>query len=363
MALTALLHRPRSKRWPGRVSCAGGQTVHCRLAAWIPTIQRANQNESASTGPAGFTLVELLVVVAIVAVLIGIFLPALQKVREAANRVQCMNNLKQIGLAALNHESICHRLPGGGWTGRWLGEPDRGTDRNQPGGWIYQVLRFIEQDNLAAWGAGLPRDQQLEINCHLASRPIALLTCPSRRGIGPFPNAELNRYYNCAGISDLLAHSDYAACATDVNFYDEPLGNGPPDLRSGDDPAFWRSPEYRTTGFTGVIFLRSEIRIRDINNGTSNTYMIGEKHVDPSKYYTGTDEGDGEAMLTGMDGCISRSTAAPPIRDTPYFSDHLHFGSAHVGGCNMLYCDGRVKVVAYSVDSAVHKKAGNRFGP
>ena len=362
MAFIALLHWPTSNPSPRRVNRLPGRMVHRRLAGWIPTMERSIQSDSESTGPAGFTLVELLVVVAVVAVLIGMLLPALQKVREAANRAQCLNNLKQIGLAALNHESTYHRLPGGGWTGRWLGEPDRGTDRNQPGGWIYQLLRFTEQDNLAAWGAGLPRLEQLDINCRLACRPLALMICPSRRGIGPFPNAERNRYYNCAGIPDLLAHSDYAACATDLNFYDEPLGDGPPDLRTGDDPAFWKSPEYRTTGFTGVIFLRSEIRIRDISNGTSNTYMIGEKHVDPMKYYTGTDEGDGAAMLTGMDGCISRTTAAPPIPDTPYFSDHLHFGSAHPGGCNMLYCDGRVKVVAYSVNPAVHKKAGNRFG-
>jgi prepilin-type N-terminal cleavage/methylation domain-containing protein len=120
-------------------------------------IHARRRGESRLRKAAGFTLVELLVVVAIVAVLIGLLLPAIQKIREAAHRVQCRNNLKQIGLAALNHESVYGRLPGGGWTGRWLGEPDRGTGRPQPGGWIYQLLRFIEQDNLAAWGAGLPR--------------------------------------------------------------------------------------------------------------------------------------------------------------------------------------------------------------
>jgi prepilin-type N-terminal cleavage/methylation domain-containing protein/prepilin-type processing-associated H-X9-DG protein len=355
MAFTAYVHRPKSSPWPSRVSRARSRTGPCRLVAGIPTTYRGNQG--------GFTLVELLVVVAIVAVLIGLLLPAIQRIREAANRVHCANNLKQMGLAALNHESVYGRLPGGGWTGRWLGEPDRDTDRKQPGGWIYQLLRFMEQDSLAAWGAGLPRDQQLQINRQLASRPIALLICPSRRSQGPFPNAELNQYFNCAGIPKLLAHSDYAACATDQNFHDEPLGSGPPDLQTGDDPTFWSSPAYRTTEFTGVIFLRSQIRMTDISNGSSNTYMAGEKHVNPIEYYTGKDEGDGEAMLIGMDGSISRTTASPPIRDTPYFSDHLHFGSAHPGGCNMLYCDGRVEPVAYSVDPAVHKRAGNRFGP
>src|SRR5207244_5490768 len=128
-------------------------------------------------------------------------------------------------------------------------------------------------------------------------------------------------YYNCGSTPSLLAHSDYAACAGDVGFRDEPLGDGPTNLRTGDDPTFWRSPLYLTGDFTGVIFLRSRIRITDITNGTSNTYLIGEKYVDPIHYYSGRDEGDDEAMLTGMDGCISRSTATPPLRDTPYVND------------------------------------------
>src|SRR5262249_42466556 len=158
---------------------------------------------------------------------------------------------------------------GAGWTGRWLGEPDRGTDRRQPGGWIYQLLRFMEQDSLASWGAGLPRDQQLQLNCQLASRTLAVMICPSRRSKGPFPNAESNAYVNCDSIPQWLAHSDYAACATDQSFYDEPKGDGPPDLKTGDNPNFWRLPAYSTTNFTGVIFLRSEIRMTDIANGSS----------------------------------------------------------------------------------------------
>jgi hypothetical protein len=167
----------------------------------------------------------------------------------------------------LNHESVYRRLPGGGWTGRWLGEPDRGTDRHQPGGWIYQLLRFMGQDGLAAWGAGLPRAQQLEINGQRANRPVRLLICPSRRSIGPFPNAEGNAYFNCATPPALRAHSDYAACAGDQSYRVEAGGDGPPDLKTGDDPAFWNSAPrlYQTKYFSGVIFLRSQVRMTDIS--------------------------------------------------------------------------------------------------
>jgi prepilin-type N-terminal cleavage/methylation domain-containing protein len=196
----------------------------------------------------GFTLIELLIVIAIMAVLTGLLLSAVQKAREAANRIHCTNNLKQMGLAALNYETIHGHLPGGGWTGRWLGEPDRGMDRNQPGGWVYQLLRFIEQDNLAAWGAGLPRQQQRQINDELASRPIPLMNCPSRRSPGPFPNGEGHWYYNGTTPPTLLAHSDYAACASDLKRF-EPDGDGPLDLRTGDDPAFWRGQFLRARGW------------------------------------------------------------------------------------------------------------------
>jgi prepilin-type processing-associated H-X9-DG protein len=100
---------------------------------------------------------------------------------------------------------------------------------------------------------------------------------------------------------------------------------------------------------------------RIVCHGTSNTYLVGEKYVDPFAYYSGQEEGDDEPMLIGMDMCISHCTALPPVRDRLNYK-YFFFGSAHAGGCNMLYCDGRVGLVAYSVDPAAHRRAGNRFG-
>jgi prepilin-type N-terminal cleavage/methylation domain-containing protein len=95
----------------------------------------------------GFTLIELLVVIAIIAILIGLLVPAVQAVRESAARTQCMNNLKQIGIAFHNHHDRYRFLPSGGWGFLWVGDADRGAGANQPGSWIFHILPFLEQEN------------------------------------------------------------------------------------------------------------------------------------------------------------------------------------------------------------------------
>jgi prepilin-type processing-associated H-X9-DG protein len=95
-------------------------------------------------------------------------------------------------------------------------------------------------------------------------------------------------------------------------------------------------------------------------NGTSNTYLLGEKYLQPEHYFDGSDPADNEHMYIGFDNDIARATVDPPLQDKQKFQDTYRFGSAHVGGCNMLYCDGRVEVLNYNIDKAVHLRAGDR---
>jgi len=105
--------------------------------------------------PNGITLVELLVVVAIIGLLVALLLPAVELAREAARRSQCANHLKQLSLAAAAHQDVNQFFPTGGWGGGWVGDANRGFGPKQPGGWIYNVLPYTEQINLHNLGQGL----------------------------------------------------------------------------------------------------------------------------------------------------------------------------------------------------------------
>ena len=109
----------------------------------------------------GFSLLELLVVIAIIGLLIQMLLPAVQSAREAARNLNCKNNLRQLAMAALNHESTHGHFPSGGWGRLWTGDPDRGIGAKQPGSWCYQLLPYVEQQDLYNWGAGEPWKKKL----------------------------------------------------------------------------------------------------------------------------------------------------------------------------------------------------------
>ena len=120
---------------------------------------------------------------------------------------------------------------------------------------------------------------------------------------------------------------------------------------------------------TGVIYTGSLVKLADITDGTSNTYLLGEKNLNPEAYDSGTNAADNEAALMGDNGDVSRWTGAdngdtvvwlPPLPDTPGYWTWYEFGSAHSVGLNMSLCDGSVRVINYSIDPEAHRRLGNR---
>lgn len=267
----------------------------------------------------GFTLVELLVVIAIISMMLGIMLPAVQGVREAARRTQCLNNLTQLGVALQNYESAHGALPPGVID-------THGPIHNKPEGrhvsWLVQLLPYIEE------GATFKHiDFSVGVydkkNAAVRAINVPLFVCPS--------------YYGPRCISPNVPAaawtiSNYAACYHDVE--------APIDVNNN-----------------GVMYLNSRISEKDVTDGTAHTIYVGEKLGDAQDL----------GWMSGTRATL-RNTGAPPGanvrggRPQPPADDLTvgGFASAHAGLCNFLFGDGRTATLSNNVDPKVFRQLGNR---
>ncbi len=258
----------------------------------------------ATSRRSAFTLIELLVVIAIIGILVAITLPAVQMAREAARQTQCQSHLRQFGLAMHTHHDAFKRFPSGGWGFVWTGDPDRGTDLRQPGGWAYNILPYVEQGSLRKLGANRSPLEKRSVAVRVAQHMLPVFHCPTRRDAALYPYSGSHPVRN-AEPATFVAKTDYAANAGDVSVG----GMGPADLREGDSPTYdWGDVSVAT----GILFQRSSTTISQLRDGASNTYLIGEKRCVTDGY----DWGDDQHMFLGhgLDTARYTSTDLPPAR-------------------------------------------------
>ena len=258
--------------------------------------------------PTGFTLIEVLVVISIIGVLVALLLPAVEMARESARRTSCSNNLRQVGVASRLHLDSQQIFPTGGWGADWIGDPDAGYGPKQPGGWIYNILVYIEEGNLRELGKGQPAEAKHTSAVELLKTPIAVFNCPSRRLPRAYPYMGPEQLEN-AIPPEKAAKSDYA-----IN---------------------------RLLSFQKSEVIAAEIQLQ---RGMSKTVLAGEKSLAYANYTDGVGAGDKLSMYAGDCDDIARDVSGSP---TPDKSGAGGFGGPHPGGCNLVYCDGSVRMIAF----------------
>ena len=295
----------------------------------------------------GFTLVELLVVIAIIGILIGMLLPAVQSVREAARRSSCLNRMRQLGLTVHNFESAQNRLPPGGISA--------GSTPSEISVAVV-LLPYFEQQNIRNL---VPESNDHAAYTFLAKNRIDILLCPSaldEKIIGS--DNFCNHYFAITGPVDNFVTGDGTGGAYNGVDYPEVginAGHGPTGLSGVFSPS---KADNGSPSQKGTYEYRNSKKFRDVLDGTSNTFMFGEISWEQDQNVAGNQLMEYRPWTRGPTRSlnVSWNWGAKPITDNPingkiYLgSNRVSFGSQHPGGCNFVFADNSTRFISETID-------------
>ncbi|MCE9564395.1 MAG: DUF1559 domain-containing protein [Planctomycetes bacterium] len=297
----------------------------------------------------GFTLIELLVVIAIIAILIGLLLPAVQKVRESAARMQCKNNLKQIGIALHAHYDAQGTLP----TSHSYGSEGPNPVPPHTGrGWIIEILPYLEQGSLytaleptRVGTLGSPSGGLFAASTANGSTvlqtPMKVLQCPSDQ--------------NSAALTIQTAQMG-GIKQTNTN-YKGNLGANPMGNYNLGQPGVDASDHHNTTGASGLFYrnnYQEPIKFEKISDGLSNTFAVGE---DVAKWNVHT-----AAFFSNGDYASCHVALNTFPADPSNWPQAISFRSLHQGGANFCMADGSVQWIPDSINVVIYRQLATKAG-
>jgi prepilin-type N-terminal cleavage/methylation domain-containing protein/prepilin-type processing-associated H-X9-DG protein len=304
----------------------------------------------------GFTLIELLVVIAIIGVLIALLLPAVQKVREAAHRTQCANNLKQIALACHAYADASGCLPVNRYA--YLDKPDEygsiwanpnwntGQD-SRTWSFLAVILPFLEQDNLFRQG-DIPRSTLKSSG--VADRTIKTYLCPSDRAYSAGPQVQ-NTIYTDDLRCGLTNYKGVMGSNFDWGVWYNP-GTG-----CICTPAWWSGDNDPWANGDGILLACSyqcPRRFSHITDGMSNTFLIGEDSWNVNT--------DGGSTWAGSIGATATCAIPPNLRAVTDWTTMFGFRSSHPGGVQFAFADGSVRFISDAIPLGVYRALGTMAG-
>jgi prepilin-type N-terminal cleavage/methylation domain-containing protein/prepilin-type processing-associated H-X9-DG protein len=320
-----------------------------------------------------FTLIELLVVIAIISILIGLLLPAVQKVRESAARAKCTNNLKQIGLALHSYHDANGYFPAGYVDGNT--DPNSTPDNDVgPGwGWAAYVLPYLEQGNVYDQ-INLKQPVGTGVNAAVSLQDLVVFQCPSDGDQRPVPVYDSSFGTPIANV----AHGNYVGCNGWVECFNGATGNIV--AGQGDDGLVG---VYGTSG-RGVFWRNSKTKIAAVTDGMSNTVFVGERSSNhsPSTWTGAVPGGRCPAWMATTPPTAYAPPPGPaydnadfgeafvlahcnathlPNSDFPIF-DPDTFYSFHPSGANFLLGDGSVRFISSRVNPTTYQALGTIAG-